>query len=436
LISSGIKAQNTHWQAVTPDWQAYQTKTIYSDTVDDRLYIGGYTASGICYYDGDSITAMGNVLCTGGVQKIIRYNDTLYIGGNCGTRSILKWNGTIWDTVGISANGWVSAFYVWNNELYVGGSFTSIGGVNANSLAKYDGSSWSPVGNYPGNNNFISQGVFAITVYNGELFVGGLIIDSAGNQTNLLRWNGTNWGNVGQGLHGGWSYVNAFAEYNSQLYIGGAFTVADGNPGDYIVKWDGTTLSDVGGGVMGEFSSNGRVHDLRVYNNALYAGGAFSYAGGVFAQYIAKWDGTNWCGFGDTLHNIVVALETFRGDLYMGGTWWIIGSDTLAGAAKWIGGTYVDTCGILSTGVTEQTQQNLSVHVFPNPVTTNATFTIKGLEGNKSFIIYDQLGKEVWKRETGENQIEFSTEGIAAGLYFYRIENGKGIMSVGKLIIQ
>ena len=435
LIPSGIKAQNTHWEAVTPSWQAYQTNVIYPDTVDDRLYIGGYTSNGICYYDGDSIIPMGNVLCSGGVRTIIRYHDTLYVGGNCGTRSILKWNGTIWDTVGISPNGQVYAFYIYNDELYVGGTFTSIAGVNAKSLAKYNGSMWTPIGNYPGNANFINDEIFAITFYNGELYVGGIIVDSVGTQTNLLKWNGASWVGVGQGLHGGWSWVNSFAEYNNQLYIGGAFRASAGNPSDYIVKWDGNILSDVGGGVMGNNNSNGRVHDLMVYNNDLYASGAFSYAGGVFAQYIAKWDGTNWCGFGDTLHNIVPSLASYRGDLYMGGSWWIIGTDTLAGAAKWIGGNDVGACGNM-TGITENNTSNFSVSIFPNPATTNAIFQIVGLNENKTLIIYDQIGKEIWRKETTDNQIEFSSEGFATGLYYYQMQSENGSASSGKFIIE
>jgi hypothetical protein len=77
-----------------------------------------------------------------------------------------------------------------------------------------------------------------------------------------------------------------------------------------------------------------------------------------------------------------------------------------------------------------------AVSVFPNPASTEATFQMSGLNGNKTLIIYNQLGKEIWRKETLENQIEFLTEGIAAGLYFYRMEQKGETKAAGKLIVQ
>jgi len=46
--------------------------------------------------------------------------------------------------------------------------------------------------------------------------------------------------------------------------------------------------SAVGGG------TNGDVYSLAVYNGELYAGGTFNMAGGISANYIARWNGTSW----------------------------------------------------------------------------------------------------------------------------------------------
>ena len=79
-------------------------------------------------------------------------------------------------------------------------------------------------------------------------------------------------------------------------------------------------------------------------------------------------------------------------------------------------------------------QPNISL--FPNPATTNVTFRMENFEGIKTLIIYDQMGKEIWRKETSEMEIEFSTDGFATGLYFYRVEKGQSILGQGKLIIE
>jgi hypothetical protein len=317
--------------------------------------------------------------------------------------------------------------------LYVGGNFTTIGGINASGLAKYNGTSWSAVGNFPFSYQY---GVSSISSYNGELYIGGVFGDSLGNDMNIARWNGSNWHSVGGGFHGGIASVDALEVLNNILYIGGSFTVSSGNVGNDIAQWNGTILSGVGGGMSSINTTNAQVMDLMQYNNSLYAVGCFQYAGGVFADHIAKWDGVNWCGFGDTLDNIVLALGTYRSELYIGGAFDTIGGDTICSVAKWIGGNYVDTCGVISTGVNEQAGQNFSVQVFPNPLNQNGTFQINGLEGNKTVVIYDQLGKEIWRKETNENQIEFLTENFTTGMYFYRLELNGEIKATGKFIVE
>lgn len=430
LVSKDIKAQNTHWQVVSSP--AYGALCFYEDTSQNLLYIGG---SEVSAYDGNIFTQVGSINSSGGVRHIIKYQDTLYASAFDIGFGLMKWNGTTWDTAGVYTDGIVGALYVYNGELYVSGWFTTIGGINANGLAKFDGTNWSVIGNLPLGYNY---GIWAITMYNGELYIGGSFGDSAWNTMNILRWNGSQWNTVGSGFNGGMDEVSSFEVFNNILYIGGSFRVSDGNAGNYIVKWDGTTLSDVGGGVMGLNNGNGQVRDLVTYNNTLYVAGVFSYAGGIWAQSIAKWDGVNWCGFGDTLNNSIIVLGTYNGELYIGGNWWIIGSDTLVGLTKWIGGNYVDTCANM-TGIKEQTQ-NFSMQIFPNPTAENFTLRLSGLNGKSiQTKIIDILGqtvmekKEVNTSENFEKQIDVS--GLGVGIYMVMVRSGD--MEFGqKIIIQ
>src|SRR5262249_23542673 len=117
------------------------------------------------------------------------------------------------------------------------------------------------------------------------------------------------------------SWVNALAVSGSNLYAGGAFTNAGGTAANYIAKWDGSNWSPLGSGVSGE------VWALAVSGTDIYAGGYFTDAGGAAANYIAKWNGSTWTTLGggvagrDNIYHspVVYALAVSDNDLYAGG---------------------------------------------------------------------------------------------------------------------
>lgn len=427
-MSDDIEAQNPNWQEISPLSYCNLVDCIYADTADNRLYIGGYTTNGFCYYDGNAVIPMGGNLWP--VKQIIKYHDTLYVSAFATGYYLCKWNGTAWDTAGLSANNMVWSLYVYNDELYAGGLFTSIGGINANGIAKYNGSSWSAVGNISFGYNY---GINAIIDYNGELYIGGSFGPAPGVPVNILRWTGTQWDSVGAGIQTG--HVDDFEVYNNELYIGGSFRTDNGAPGNYVVKWNDSSYSDVGGGVMGLANGNGQVQDLHVYDNHLYAVGAFYYAGGISAKFIAKWDGTDWCGIGNELSG-QITMATFNGELYVGGgIWAIIGNDTICGVAKWIGGTYIDTCGN-TTSISEMNSDEVDFIFYPNPVYSMGTFEAIGTNESFTLVIFDQFGREVFRKMSSGIRLDFALDGIAPGMYNYRIIQDGEVQKSGKMIIE
>jgi hypothetical protein len=77
-----------------------------------------------------------------------------------------------------------------------------------------------------------------------------------------------------------------------------------------LARWDGTTWSDVGGGVTG--GADAAIHALAVldegYGPALFAGGRFTSAGGAAVSNVARWNGTNWSPVGAGFDDLVRAL--------------------------------------------------------------------------------------------------------------------------------
>lgn len=71
-------------------------------------------------------------------------------------------------------------------NLYAGGCFTQAGGVSANGVAKWDGTSWSPLGSGMGGD------VWALALDGvGNLYAGGNFTQAGGKSSSYIaRWNG------------------------------------------------------------------------------------------------------------------------------------------------------------------------------------------------------------------------------------------------------
>jgi hypothetical protein len=122
------------------------------------------------------------------------------------------------------------------------------------------------------------------------------------------------------------------------IYVGGAFEHVGGVAANNIAKWDGTnwTTLDTGsaGGVFPEIQA------LLFIGQDLFAGGFFTQAGNVSSQGVAKWDGTNWSSLAGGVSGGVRALTTDGTNLYVGGTFTSAGSVAATNVARWNGSNW------------------------------------------------------------------------------------------------
>ena len=170
-------------------------------------------------------------------------------------------------------------------NLYAAGVFTAAGGVSANHVAKWDGTTWSALG------SGIDDGVSALAVDRaGMLFAGGYFTTAGGVSANrVAKWDGTNWSPLGAGMTTtgqGDPRVSALVTDGAgNLYAGGYFSTAGGTPATNVAKWDGTGWSALGSGLDGE------IFALAVDGAGdLYAG----FSNAPSGNGVAKWDGTSW----------------------------------------------------------------------------------------------------------------------------------------------
>lgn len=194
--------------------------------------------------------------------------------------TIAKWDGKQWSVLGSATNesngvfNFVNALVVSGGNLYAGGEFTTVGGISATNIAKWNGGSWSALsaglsGNIPGYAPVTALAVSGSDVYAGGSFTnaGGIAVES------IAKWNGSSWSALGSGEHP--KVVYALAVSGNHLYAGGRFGT--------IAKWNGSTWSELGSGMEGW-----GVSALAVSGDDVYAGGNFTTAGGLTANSIAR----------------------------------------------------------------------------------------------------------------------------------------------------
>lgn len=209
--------------------------------------------------------------------------------------------------------------------------------------------SWNSVGTGM-QTSVSSESVLAMATYGTDLYVGGFFDGGGGVSSDYIaKWNGTAWSSVAGGLLGvpvssfGGNGVYAMVQYGSYLYIGGGMSVHDGNPSTGIVRWDGTSFSAVGSGLI----NNGIIYAMTVHAGQLYVAGAFDSAGGVAANNIAKWNGTSWSAVGTGINGTVKALASYGGNLYAGGTF----TSPSSNITKWNGSAWTSVASGLNGDV-------------------------------------------------------------------------------------
>jgi len=336
------KWDGTNWSALGSGMNSYvwALAAAGGDVYAGGLFTtaGGVVANRIAKWNGTSWSALGSGMNERVLALVVNGSDVL-VGGDFTTAGgdsagrIAKWNGSAWSAYGTGINGSVLALTVSGSDVYAGGQFVTIGGGVANHVAKWDGSAWRSLGSGVGGGSTYPPVVFALAATGSNVFAAGNFTTAGGMTANYVaQWNGTTWSALGSGMN---YWVSTLAVVGSNLYAGGWFTTADGSAANYIAKWDGSVWSALGSGM------NERVFALAASDNGLYAGGLFTTAGGSAANYVARWNGSTWSALGSGVDHpytpTVSALAVSGSELYVGGDFDVAGGLVASNVAKWNG---------------------------------------------------------------------------------------------------
>lgn len=261
---------------------------------------------------------------------------TLIMAGNVQADSVATYDPATgaWASLGLGAQSTVRAVGTMSTgDLVVAGELWNTAGYPILGIARWDGSAWSALGP-------IGRRAWAlVTMPNGDLV-------AAGNfPGGIARWDGNAWQPLGSGLIApiGYREVNALAVMpNGDLIAGGNFHTAGGISAQFIARWDGAAWSSLGSWVTG------RVYSLTTLPNGdLVAAGSIS-----LACLVGRWDGTTWSSlgagmshpsgpFGSQPSSIVLALETLpNGDLVAAGDFVHADGVSANNIARWDGSSW------------------------------------------------------------------------------------------------
>ncbi len=203
----------------------------------------------------------------------------------------------------------VNCLLEFNNDLIVGGNFTSIGGIVAHCIAKWNGNSWSNLG----QGDFLQNTyVTDICEFNNKLYVAA---------ENMYEWNGIQWNTFS--IYNSTFNQNEtatardFHVFNNELYVIAEF--------GELLKFDGSNFIN-----LNVPNSIGIPVCIEDYNNEIYLG----TDKGVFKLSNQSW--INCTGI-VTNNPLVTDLESFNGDLYAIGWYSSIGGISVKNFAKYNG---------------------------------------------------------------------------------------------------
>lgn len=401
--------------------------------VGDFLTVGDIAATHVARRDRASGVwqAMPGPGCFGIAESVAAApNGDVYVGCTVSTSIppetnyfVSRWRGGAWTVLG-EFNGPVLALTASAaGGVVAGGTFSSVGGVGAQNVARWSGTEWQPLG------GGIAGRVYALAVQpDGSLYAGGeFAVAGELPASNVARWHDGAWHALGEGVS---STVRSLAlAPGGDLYAGGTFEAAGWQPASRVARWDGTAWHPLGDGVSSE------VRALTVaLNGHVVVGGGFASAGGQATLRLAAWDpgAEAWYAIGDGLDGTPLALATTPdGWIAVGGAFRSSGGVHMPYLARAV----LNTVGTADAPV----PLGLELDVWPNPATNTAMARVRSA-GTARVALYDLTGRHVATLTqqvlAGDTVVDLPVRDLPAGVYVVRAITSEGSVAARLVVVR
>ena len=471
---------NDTWDVIGEiNGQSQQTYDVYSGVrslveYDNNLIVGGVfgcigstAVSNVARWDGTSWTGFGGgqglnfrvseMLCR---NKKVLVEGEIYAAGETAVDHYAYWTGDTWQYVPVDEQSFhflegQPVRVIKDNSVDDRENYTDF-------VRQWNGTEWQDLAEMP----WIR--IAFIEEFNGSIVLAGRYYDRVYHDTRpAYIWNGTEWEIFFEwdAILGG--HINRFYDYDSLLFVVGYFYDPANVPGARdIAAWDGLqwhTYGYPGYEVtsMGLFNNEiyiqrknlgwlqkwdaaseqwilfveitGQANVFLEFQDQLIVAGSFSSIGGIEADNIAIWDGSEWYALGSGIDGTVEALSTDGDRLYVGGDFGVAGGKASSNFAVW------DPS--IVTGIFDDENQSLPQSFilnqnYPNPFnpSTSIEYSLRQ-RTNVELSIYNILGRRVIQlvyeeQPAGNHRITWDgcdshRNHVASGIYFYRINTGE-----------
>ncbi|MBK7876045.1 MAG: hypothetical protein IPJ77_09875 [Planctomycetes bacterium] len=218
-----------------------------------------------------------------------------------GSTSVLnRWNGSSWTPLGPADGGFASCLVSYDDgagpAVFAAGRLR-LEPTRVESVARWNGTSWSALGTET-TFGAVVEGMQVFDDGSGPaLFVGGEF-DSIGGvpAQGIARWNGTSWSGLGGACNGAVTSLTVFDDGTGPaLYATGSFTQIGGVAASHLARWNGTSWSEFGGGLHSMPGHESRGTRLAVFDDHFGGGptlcvfGTFQRAGDTVSCNFARW---------------------------------------------------------------------------------------------------------------------------------------------------
>jgi trimeric autotransporter adhesin len=279
-------------------------------------------------WDGSQWTNAGLLPGQGRVTALTGDGSRLYVAA--AVRSSAQYTSTVylregdsWTALPGAFNGEINTLVYTGGALYAGGYFTAVNTLAATSVARWDGTAWSGLGNGSLYN------VMALAIHDDMVYAAGCTVfypfpsDCRGRAT---RWDGSGWTQIATTD----SLIEAIAVTpDGAVYMGGHFSTINDLPIAHFARWRAgaweAAAADLTGPVMAlDVAPDG----------ALYVGGDFASQSIPGLKHIARYDGT-WQPLGSGVDGAVTDLEVTDAAVYLSGRLTRAGDKSSEGVAIW-----------------------------------------------------------------------------------------------------